>query len=288
VRFRSISELGLGGFDAFRQLQSGAFQIMAISPGYVSGDDPFVLGLDLPGIMPRLETARAAIDAFRAPLTERVRERFDGEVLAIWPYPAQMLFCSGEMSGLEDLEGKKVRVFSSALNDLVTHFGATGVTLSFSEVYPSLQRGVVDCAVTASLSGNEANWFEVTDTLYTLPMSWAIQLHVANGDFWDSLSAEEQAQMTELFAGMEAEMWSVAEAATQDGVNCSTGAEPCTIGTPATMTLSEFTAEDEALLYEAVVEVVLPGWAEDCEAAYPGCTGIWNETVGAATGYTIE
>ncbi|SLN61764.1 hypothetical protein [Roseisalinus antarcticus] len=53
VRFRSINELGLQGFDAFRQLQSGAFQVMAISPGYVSGDDPFVLGLDLPGIMPR-------------------------------------------------------------------------------------------------------------------------------------------------------------------------------------------------------------------------------------------
>ncbi|SLN61750.1 TRAP transporter substrate-binding protein DctP [Roseisalinus antarcticus] len=221
-------------------------------------------------------------------MTERVRERFDGEVLAIWPYPAQMLFCSGPLDGLEDLEGKKVRVFSSALNDLVSHFGATGVTLAFSEVYPSLQRGVIDCAVTASLSGNEANWFEVTDTLYSLPMSWAIQLHVANGDFWEALSEDEQAEMAALFADMEARMWSVAEQATQDGVDCSTGAEPCEIGTPADMTLSEYGAADEALLIEAVEQVVLPGWAEECEAAYPGCTAIWNETVGATTGFSIE
>ncbi len=288
TRFRSIDELGLRGYDAFRQLQSGAFQIMAISPGYVSGDDPFVLGLDLPGIMPQLETARAAIEAYRAPLAARIRDRFDGELLAIWPYPAQMLFCRGELAGLEDLAGKKVRIFSSALSDLVEYFGGTGVTLAFSEVYPSLQRGVIDCAITASLSGNEAKWFEVTDTLYTLPMSWAIQLHVANGSFWDGLSDPDRALLAAEVAKMEADMWSVAAMATADGVNCNTGAQPCEIGTEAAMTLSVFDAEAEALLIDAVSQVVLPGWGAECNAAYDACTAIWNDSIGAVTGYTID
>ena len=210
ARFRSIDELGLTGYDAFRQLQSGAFQIMAISPGYVSGDDPFVLGFDLPGIMPELETARAVADAYREPLNERVRAMFDGEVLAVWPYPASMLFCRGEIDGLEDLQGRKVRVSSPALNDLVSYFGATGVTLPFSEVYPSLQRNLVDCATAASLSGYQANWHEVTDTLFTLPLSWTLQLHVANGGFWDGLSGEQRASLTAHSRTWRDEMWSVA------------------------------------------------------------------------------
>ncbi|MBY6092577.1 TRAP transporter substrate-binding protein [Maritimibacter alkaliphilus] len=287
ARFRSLDELGLKGYDAFRQLQSGVFQVMEISPGYVSGDDPFVLGLDLPGIMPEIGMAKEAIDAYRAPLQKRVREKFDGEVVAIWPYPASMLFCRGELNGLADLKGKKVRVFSPALNDLVTTFGATGVTLPFSEVYPSLQRGVVDCAIAASLSGYEAKWHEVTDTLFSLPLTWATQLHVANGSFWDGLPEDQRATLTTAFKDMEDEMWSVAATATDQGVACNTGGD-CPFGEPADMTLVEYTAEDEALLEDAVKSAVLPGWGEECNAGYDACTAIWNETVGAATGYSID
>lgn len=288
VRFRSIDELGLKGYDGFRQLQSGVFQIMEISPGYVAGDDPFVMGLDLPGIMPELDTNRAAIEAYRGPLAQRVREKFDGELLTIWPYPASMLFCSGELNSLSDLKGKKVRVFSPALNDLVSYFGASGVTLPFSEVYPSLQRGVVDCAIAASLSGYEAKWHEVTDTLFTLPLTWANQLHVANGEFWDGLPEDDRAALTTEFAKMEDEMWSVAEDATAQGIACNTGEGECTFGDAADMKLVEYSAEDEEKLIEAVNSVVLPGWAEDCDAAFGECSAIWNETVGAATGYSIK
>jgi len=288
ARFRSIDELGLTGYDAFRQLQSGAFQIMAISPGYVSGDDPFVLGFDLPGIMPELETARAVADAYREPLNERVRAMFDGEVLAVWPYPASMLFCRGEIDGLEDLQGRKVRVSSPALNDLVSYFGATGVTLPFSEVYPSLQRNLVDCATAASLSGYQANWHEVTDTLFTLPLSWTLQLHVANGGFWDGLSGEQRASLTAAFKDMEDEMWSVAGKATAEGIACSTSTGPCSFGEPAGMALAEYDEQDVRLLEAAVQEVVLPTWGAECNAVYPDCTTVWTETVGEVTGFSIN
>ena len=54
VEFRTSDEVGLSGFDAMRMLKLGIFDVMAIQLGYVSGDEPFVLGLDLPGIAPDL------------------------------------------------------------------------------------------------------------------------------------------------------------------------------------------------------------------------------------------
>jgi hypothetical protein len=48
------------------------------------------------------------------------------------------------------------------------------------------------------------------------------------------------------------------------------------------------TDADKAAVAEISVSAVLPEWAEKCEASYPGCKGIWNETVGAVRGLTLE
>ena len=54
------------------------------------------------------------------------------------------------------------------------------------------------------------------------------------------------------------------------------------------MTLVPVTDADKARVAEISISAVLPEWAAKCEASYPGCTQIWNDTVGAARGLTIE
>jgi TRAP-type C4-dicarboxylate transport system substrate-binding protein len=288
AQFRFIDEVGLKGYDGVRQLQAGIFQVMAISPGYVAGDDPFILGVDLPGIALELSTARKTADAYRAALDERLQQKFGGKLLAIWPYPGQVFFCKGTVSGLDGLKGKKVRVFSPALAALVEQFGATPVTLPFSEVYQGLQRGVVDCAISASLSGNTAKWFEVTDHLYPLVVSWGMQTHAANLEFWKGLQAEQRRLLEKEFNGMEERMWSIAEAATQDGVNCNTGAGRCERGTPAKMKLVAVSDADRTRMKAAAEKAVLPKWAADCKRTYSSCAQVWTGTIGKVVGLSLN
>jgi TRAP-type C4-dicarboxylate transport system substrate-binding protein len=287
-QFRFIDEVGLKGFDGVRQLQGGVFQMMAISPGYVAGDEPFLLGIDLPGVTPELAVARRAVEAYRAAFDERLQRRFGGKLLALWPYPAQVFFCKGAIGGLEGMKGKKIRVFSPALAALVEHFGGAPVTLPFSEVYQGLQRGVVDCAITASLSGNSAKWYEVTDHLFPLAVSWAIQGHAANLDFWNGLPAGQRDLLTVQFRQMEERMWSVAEAASHDGINCNTGTGKCERGTPAKMTLLRVSDADRARLKSAVEKAVLPRWSSDCRRVYPDCARVWSGTVGKVVGIDLK
>jgi TRAP-type C4-dicarboxylate transport system substrate-binding protein len=286
--FRFIDEVGLKGYDGVRQLQTGIFQIMAISPGYVAGDEPFFIGLDLPGIALELPLARKTIDAFRAPFDDRLQKRFGGKLLALWPYPGQVFFCKGALKGLDDFKGKKIRVFSPALASLVEAFGATPVTLPFSEVYQGLQRGIVDCAISASLSGNTAKWFEVTDHLYPLAVSWGIQGHAANLEFWNGLPKTQRESLAKAFAGMEDRMWAIAEAATQDGVNCNSGTGRCERGTPAKMKLVPVAESDRARMKAAAVKAVLPKWAADCKRTYPECAQVWNESIGRVLGLSLK
>lgn len=288
VQFRFIDEVGLKGYDGVRQLQAGVFQVMAISPGYVAGDDPFILGVDLPGIALELSTARKTADAYRAALDRRLQKKFGGKLLAIWPYPAQVFFCKGAISGLDGLKGKKVRVFSPALASLVEEFGGTAVTVPFSEVYQGLQRGVVDCAISASLSGYTAKWFEVTDHLYPLAVSWGMQTHAANLDFWNSLPSDRRQLLEKEFAGMEDRMWSIAEAASKDGINCNTGNGPCDKGTPAKMKLLPVAHADRERVKTAAEKAVLPKWAADCKRTYPECVKVWNTTIGKVVGISLQ
>lgn len=74
-------------------------------------------------------------------------------MLGFSSYPAQVLFCNGAMNGLADLKGKKVRTSSRTQAEFVEAFGGSSVTLPFGEVVPALQKGVVDCAITGSMSG---------------------------------------------------------------------------------------------------------------------------------------
>ena len=48
--------------------------------------------------------------------------------------------------------------------------GAEGVNIGFGEVPGSLERGVVDCAITGAGSGYSAGWWESATHLLVIPL----------------------------------------------------------------------------------------------------------------------
>jgi len=288
VEYRAINELGLKGFDAIRQLETGLFQFLAMPSGYVSGDAPFFMGMDLPGVTPLIEDARKAVNAYRPLVDEQLQKRYNGKLLGMWPYPANILFCKGPITGLDDLKGKKIRIYSAPLAALFESFGAIGVTLSYSEIYQSLQRGLVDCAITGSLPGYSSKFHEVSDHLYPLPIIWAVQMHVVNNDFWKRLKPDQQTKLAGLFKNLEDEMWTVADKSNGEGVVCNTNTGPCLHGEPAKMKLVPVTAADSKRLSEAARKVVLPSWTKECTASMKECVPMWNASIGKVVGYNAE
>ena len=85
------------------------------------------------------------------------------------------------------MKGKKVRTSSRTQADFVEALGGASVTMAFGEVVPALQNKVVDCAITGSLSGYSAKWYEVSTHLLALPINWNQQIHAVNQATWDKL-----------------------------------------------------------------------------------------------------
>jgi len=282
---RGFDEMGLKGGEILRLTGQGVVDISTAVLGYTASDDPRNEAADLAGLAPSVEDAHAIAEAYEPVLESYFAEKYGVKVLATWPYPAQVFYCNTEIRDLSDIAGKKVRTGNRTLSEFVAALGGTGVTMAFADVIPALQTGVVDCAITGTLSGNSAKWFEVASHLYALPVGWSTMVTTANLSFWNRLNPETQSFLQAELNALEDEIWAGAGQETQDGINCNIGAEPCTVGVKADMTLVPVSDSDRDLLDKITREVILPKWAERCGA---DCVAEFNQTIGPVIGMTTE
>ena len=288
INFNPLDVVGVDMQDTLRMVRTGAFDIVQSTVGAAARDDAFLEGIDLIGVSTSMEQLEEVVTAFMPELEKRVAEKFNAKPLAGWPYGPQVFYCNAESAGLDDFEGLKVRSYTASMSTLIEALGATPVTMSFKEVYPALQRGVVDCAITSPTSGNTGNWPEVTTHFLPLGISWSVNAHFINLDKWNSFSAEEQAKLEAEFAAFEDAFWALAKQNSGWAISCTTGGDGCENYTPFTMKLVEPTPEDQAKVTAATMDKVLPGWADSCDAGFADCTKIWNATVGAARGIELK
>lgn len=288
VNFNPLDVVGVDMQDTLRMVRTGAFDIVQSTVGAAARDDAFLEGIDLIGVSTSMEQLKEAIAAFRPELEKRVAEKFNAKPLTIWPYGPQVFYCNAEITGLDSFEGLKVRSYTSSMSTLLEAIGATPVTMSFKEVYPALQRGVVDCAITSPTSGNTGNWPEVTTHFLPLGISWSVNAHFINLDKWNGFTIEEKAKLEAEFAGFEKSFWDLASENNGWATACNTGGEGCENYTKFSMTLVEPTAADQAKVTAATLEKVLPDWANSCDEGFAECSTIWNATVGAARGIELN
>ncbi len=289
IEYREMQVLNVKAADGFRLVKSGAFDLMSVQIGHASRDEPFFEGLDLIGVSTNMDDLRVAVNAYRDAFNKRLAEKFNSKALAIWPFGTQVFYCNAEISSLDDLEGLKIRSFTPSMSELLKFLGATPVTLQFSEVYPALQRGVASCGVTSPTSGNGGKWPEVTTNQLPISVAGAVQAHIINLDKWNEFTDAQKGVLEAEFGRLEDQLWDAAISLNEDAINCNTGRDPCSAEhTRYNMELVAVTEADEAKIKEAVSAVVLPTWAEKCDAVYPECSAIWNETVGNARGFAIQ
>ena len=288
MNFNPLDVVGIKMEDTLRMVKSGAFDIVQSTLGAAARDDAFIEGVDLIGVSTSMEQLSEAVTAFKPELEKRMAEKFNAKILALWPYGPQVFYCNAEVSGLNSLSGLKVRSYTASMSSLLEAVGATPVTMSFKEVYPALQRGVVDCAITSPTSGNTGNWPEVTTHFMPLGISWSVNGHFMNLDKWNSFTPEQQAKLTAEFKTFEQGFWDLASKNNGWATACNTGQAGCENYKPFQMTLVTPTEKDQASVTKATMEKVLPSWAKTCDESFSDCTKIWNKTVGQARGITLE
>ncbi len=274
------TELGLKGFEIMRLVKNGVFDFAFGLPGYVAADNPIFEGVDLSSLTQDIDTQREVSDAFFPALEQAFEETYNAKLMQLYPFPSQTLWCNAEISGIGDLKDKKVRVYTTSLGDFVEGVGGVSVTVPFAEVIPALEKGVVDCAITGTMSAYKAKWYQVATHAYTLRVGWGIAFGAINLDKWNKMPADQQALLQSEIDALTDRMW--AETALEDevAISCITG-QACDIGEKGSMVLVEPSAEDLVARDRVANEVVIPRWAARCGA---DCAATWNGSVGKILG----
>ncbi|MEM9105403.1 MAG: TRAP transporter substrate-binding protein, partial [Pseudomonadota bacterium] len=278
------TELGLKGFEIMRLVKNGVFDFAFGLPGYVAAENPVFEGADLSSVTQDIETQRKVAEAYFPILEAAFADIYNAKLLQLYPFPSQTLWCNTEISGLGDLEGKKIRVYATTLGDFVEGVGGTSVTVPFAEVIPALEKGVVDCGITGTMSAYKAKWHQVATHAYTLRVGWGLAFGAMNMDKWNAMTPEQQSMLQSELEALTDAMWT--ETATEDeiAISCITGGA-CDIGEPGAMTLVTPSDADLQKRDQVATDVVLARWAERCGA---DCANSWNETVGPILGLKAE
>ncbi|MEM6974037.1 MAG: TRAP transporter substrate-binding protein [Pseudomonadota bacterium] len=286
VALTTHDQMGLGVADVFRLLGQGVYDVGMTVADYAVADAPELEGLDVPLLATDAATARRMVEAARPMVDDIYATRFNSKVLAVAPYPPQVVFCNAEISNLADLQGLKIRASGRMTAKFLEALGAEGITVSFSEVPGALQKGVVDCAVTGAGSGYSAGWWEVSTHLMPIPLGgWDPVVTAMNMDKWNALPAETQALVeAQVKAEFEDPAWATAQDALANDIACLTGNADCPYGEARGMTLVEASAADVEKARGILVDQVLPEWAERAGGDW---AGRWNESVGQVVGVEI-
>lgn len=236
---------------------------------------------DMAGLTSDMQMQRKMVAAFRPYLEKTLRERHGVELLAIYVYPAQELFCQKPMTRLADIAGRRVRVSGATQADFIRALNGTPVFTEFSELMANMRSGNTECAITGTMSGNTLGLHTITRYIYSMPLSWGLSIFAANRDTWNALPADLRALLRSELPKLETAVWTEAERETGEGVACNTGSAGCGRGSKGTMIEVQPSAEDQRLRWEILTTRVLAGWVQRCG---PICARVWDETVGPVVG----
>ncbi len=272
-----IDRTGVPGGDMIRLIQLGVVPFGTILLSSIAATYPQFGAPDLAGLNPDMGSLKRNLGAFRPFLEAELRTRYKIEMLAVYVYPAQVVFCKQPMTRLSDLAGRRVRVSSITQSDFIGALGATPVLTAFSQIKSSLTNNQIDCAITGTMSGNTVGLQELTTHVYSMPINWGLAVFGANTDAWGAMPADLRALLRNELPRLEKTIWTESEHETQEGIACNTGAASCTTGQRGQMTEVNPIDQDDKKRQDLFVNVVLKNWVKRCGAV---CADVWNRTIG--------
>lgn len=182
--------------DIMEQTQAGILQFVDQSPGFTGALIPEAQIFFVPYLLPQDEDEVA--EFFRT--SKAIHEIFPKlyaeqglELLSMFPEGAVGITTQEPFKTPEDLNEMKIRVMTNPLLvESYNAFGATPTPLPTGEIYGALQTGIVQGQENPTFYINSSKYYEVNDYLTYIGHNNYTSAIMANKDFYDGLSEEDQ------------------------------------------------------------------------------------------------
>ncbi|QBR41973.1 twin-arginine translocation signal domain-containing protein [Kerstersia gyiorum] len=192
IEITTIGELGLGGSEMLRVLKSGVIDMAEVLPGYVASDFPMIEACDLPGISTSFDQSRHMYDVWTSNVVARHESVLGGKVISSFCWSTMFMYTKFPLDALTDFKGRKIRVFAPAQARFLTALGAEPVSMTTADMYPALQRGIIDGAITGTEHVKASSLWEVTRYMTNINIPPMGSYIVLGARSWARLPADLQ------------------------------------------------------------------------------------------------
>jgi TRAP-type C4-dicarboxylate transport system substrate-binding protein len=191
VKVYPSAQLGGTPPGMYNQVLSGVTDISFIVPGYTPTVFPATGIVELPYLAKDAQHATRILNSlFNKYLAKEYK---DVKVLTFWTVDSYIVQSTKPVVTLEELKGKKVRSPSSVQSDVAKALGAVPVNMPITNVYTSLERGVID----GFIAGPSALFsFKLDEVVKSMTTGFAggnlVLLLVMNKKAYEALSPEHK------------------------------------------------------------------------------------------------
>jgi TRAP-type C4-dicarboxylate transport system substrate-binding protein len=198
--------LGYKGPELLKVVRDGLVPVSDMLISGVAGDEKILQIVTLPFLVRDFAELKVLIDVSR-PYFDKVAQKWGQKILYTAPWPGAGLWTKKKVTTLAELKGLKTRTYDKNGALVMEAVGATPLALPFSEVYTSLQTGVIDSVMTSSPTAVDAKFWEVLKYFEPLNITIATNMVTVNLKAFNKLPKAQQNALVKAGKEMEASLW---------------------------------------------------------------------------------
>jgi C4-dicarboxylate-binding protein DctP len=176
-------------FDAVRV---GAIEMADVAWGVYAGLDPRLSLIETPFLFNNIEAGIAAAKRL-LPLHDKIlQERFNAKALGLINFSGIELISSRPITSLKDWKGMMVGAISPTMANMIKGLGGSPVTVMWTDLYTSLQKGVIDGAANGTHGSIENGLTDVCSDISYFFGAAAWNGYTINLDLWKKMPPDVQ------------------------------------------------------------------------------------------------
>ncbi len=279
VDYRPVDQMGFKDNFELAMLKRDPIDIVSLRFVQNGQDEPSLIGIDLPGLIPDYQTAREIGQAYGTFIDENLQHRYDAKLLGLWTFGPQIIFCNKPVHQLSDLKGLKVRVGGAFMTPLIQSLGGFPIVIPFEQVADSLAQKAIDCAISSETSAYGAKWPAHLTHIYPIVTQMGTNGIVIRLKTWNKFSESQKIRLTDAVNSYVENTWNFAKKINRQASDCMQGTDNCVLDTRYKLVVSPIKRDDKEILRHFAIHQSFPVWAESCNKVHPNCSIRWKAAV---------
>ena len=198
-----------------RAVQTGQIQAGEIRLGVYGNEDPMYILAGVPFLASTYDEAWRLMQA-QSPYFDTLMTKNSMKLLGYQVWPSQGFYTKEPITSPADFKGKKLRIYSTATQEMGTLLGFQATILPFAEIPQAFSTGLIDALFTSAQTGIDIQAWDNTKYFTNVGAILSKNALIVNARAFAALPKEVQAELVTAGQAYTKRSWAMSKQALED------------------------------------------------------------------------